>query len=117
MNKPTIIIGTALLAGVGFYFYEKKTGNSLGDVVTTMTQKPGYTSMMKLPPSYYNNTSTEGVDNAPTFASAGVNGSWALPADPGNAMTVSAGYGTYGDKYSSTVANAWLQGEAQGAHL
>lgn len=39
MNKPTIIIGTVLLAGVGFYFYEKKTGNSLGDVVTTMTQK------------------------------------------------------------------------------
>jgi len=32
-------------------------------------------------------------------------------------MTVSAGYGASSDAYATTVANSWLQGEAQGARL
>ena len=116
MKTSTLVIGGVVVAGLG-YLYFKKNGISLASAnLTTMTTKPGYTSMMKIGPQYYNSTSMEGNATA-TQSSNGVPTPWVMPAEQGDAMTVSAGYGAYGDKYSSTVANAWLQGEAQGAHL
>lgn len=114
--KPGLIIGGLLAAGLGYYYYEKNK-KSIPTTVGAFSNSKGYTSMMKLPPEYYNTTSVEGLGTNPATYNPGTAAPWVLGSNGGDGMEVSAGWTSVPDLYSVTVSNNWLQSEAQGAHL
>jgi hypothetical protein len=120
METKHVVIGVGVLGLVG-YFYLRRTGkisSVIPSSLNTMSTKPGYTSMMKVGYSDYNNTSMEGASYATqSFVENGVVRNWSLPAEQGNGMLVSPGWTSYSDAYSARVANAWQEYATQGSHL
>ena len=116
MKSHTIavaLVGAVLGAG-GLWYYERQKGNKLV-INNAFFNHKGYTSLMKLSPHYYNITSMESVQSNPASPTSIT--PWVVAPDQGNAMEINAGWTAVPDSYSATVSNAWLQEEAQGAHL
>jgi len=115
--KPLHIAIGVLAIGGGYYLYKHK-GISPKSIVSTMSTKPGYNSMMKISPSEYNNTSMEsGAVATQNFAGAGMLTPWTLPAEQGNAMEINADWTSDPDTYAATVAHVWKQQAVSGSHL
>ena len=114
--KPIYWLLTGIVVGAAGWYYYERSKNNEPIINDAFFNNKGYTSMMKMDPRYYNITSMEGVTSNPAAPSA-IADTWALGAEQGNAMMVSAGWTDYPDSYSATVSNSWLQEEAQGAHL
>lgn len=118
-NKSPLNKGMTIGGGAG--------GPSQVDTSALSKNYKGYGGMMKIPPEYYNNTSTEGkAFYTNSFAPQLVNeGSWidnnniapwVLPAEQGNGSMVSPGWQQISDQYSAVVSNNWKQNQASLAH-
>lgn len=107
MDNRHVLIILGLL-GVGGYYYLHKT-NTVPKILSTFSTKPGYTSMMKIHPAYYNSTSMEGNAMATqTFGDTGPLSTWVLPAEQGNGMAINPGWTSYPDAYAARVGASWL---------
>lgn len=107
-------VGSVAVVGGVWYFYEKSKAGKPPTAGAFFNTK-GYTSLMKLSPNYYNNTSTEGASQA--VANNNSAEPWTVAANTGNGEQLMGAWTDSPDTYSATVSNQWLQGEAQGAHL
>lgn len=119
-KEHCLFIGAGILIlGSAYYYHAKRKGVSVTNVGAMTGHFKGYTKMMKLPPEYYNSTSIEGgsfntedYNSEKTYITP-----WTLGSNGGNAELINAGWTSFPDTYSAKVSNAWLQQEAQGAHL
>lgn len=118
-KEPLVLFGVIALLVVGYFEYYKKATSKTPVVRGPMGGNfQGYTSMMKLPPNYYNATSMGNY--APVVAAYSPGNpldTWSLGSNGGDGAQINGGWQAMPDSYSSEVSNAWLQCEAQGAHL
>jgi hypothetical protein len=109
-----------VLAG-GFAYYWHKTTKKSGPVSHNILSgnTKGYSSLMKLSPRFYNQTSMEGnSDQTENFTDAAMSATpWTLGHNGGDAMEISAGWTDFPDSYSAIVSHAWQQDAVSGSHL
>ena len=130
-----LFIGGGVIVAAYAYYAHKKGVLPVGSMPTASGKKQidrsaasgffkGYTSMMKTPPEYYNNTSTEGAAMFTEGSGSVTTDSgyeiptapWAMGTNGGNASQISAGWTSVADTYSAKVSSFWQQQAVAGSH-
>jgi len=120
MNRDNVFIGGAvvLFVGVAYYFHKKDKSTTQISRSALSGNLKGYSDMMKLSPTYYNNTSINGLSGSQNpFPDPTIVTPWTLGFNGGDGSEISAGWTNDPDTYSATVSNDWLQEAVSGSHL